>query len=243
MICRLISSAAFAAIASAGAAHAQAYPDKLLWGDTHLHTNLSVDAYFLQNRTVDADTSYRFAKGEPVIHPYSRARMQLQTPLDFLAVSDHAELLGTPYALFTQGDKGLAGTRLGKRLIELQQAGNDEDAFGLFILAITLANTPAEQRPKKVGLGTALLWRWQDLTSAPDQRARATRWLLCERGIAPLVLGEKSRRGDETQPSGQVHHLRRLGVHADAGRREPAPHRHHRQRAGESEGVPSLFRQ
>lgn len=186
MIRRMLGGAALAAIAMTGAANAQTHPDKLLWGDTHLHTNLSVDAYFLQNRTADADTSYRFAKGEPVIHPYSRARMQLQTPLDFLAVSDHAELMGTPYALFTQGDKRLANTRLGKRLIELQKAGNDEDAFGLFILAITLANTPAEQRPKKVGLGTALLWRWQDLTSAPDLRARATRWLVSD----PTLLEE-----------------------------------------------------
>ncbi|HBK91660.1 MAG TPA: hypothetical protein DDZ68_08325 [Parvularcula sp.] len=177
---KFLTGAAIAVIAMSGAANAQAYPDKLLWGDTHLHTNLSVDAYFLQNRTADADTAYRFAKGKPVIHPYSRARMQLQTPLDFLAVSDHAELMGTPYALFTQGDKRLANTRLGKRLIALQQAGNDEDAFGLFILAITLANTPEDRRPKKVGPGTALLWRWQDLTSAPDLRARATRWLLSD---------------------------------------------------------------
>ncbi len=186
MIRRLMSSTAFALLALTGVAHAQAYPDKLLWGDTHLHTNLSVDAYFLQNRTVDADTSYRFAKGEPVIHPYTRARMQLQTPLDFLAVSDHAELMGTPYSLFTDGDQRLARTRLGRRLVELYEAGNRQDAFGLFILAITLANTPASERPKKVGLGTALAWRWQDLTSAPDNRARATRWLLSD----PTLLDE-----------------------------------------------------
>ncbi|MFN3959589.1 MAG: DUF3604 domain-containing protein [Parvularculaceae bacterium] len=183
---RLLTAVAIAAICVTAAGHAQDYPDQLLWGDTHLHTNLSVDAYFLQNRTADADTAYRFAKGEPVIHPYSRARMQLQTPLDFLAVSDHAELMGTPYALFTQGDKRLANTRLGKRLIELQKAGNDEDAFGLFILAITLADTPPEKRPKKPGLGDVLLWRWQDLTSAPDLRARATRWLLSD----PSLLDE-----------------------------------------------------
>jgi len=185
MTTRLLA-AAVAALCATGAGHAQDYPDQLLWGDTHLHTNLSVDAYFLQNRTADADTAYRFAKGEPVIHPYSRARMQLQTPLDFLAVSDHAELMGTPYALFTQGDKRLANTRLGKRLIELQNAGNDEDAFGLFILAITLADMPPEKRPKKPGLGDVLLWRWQDLTSAPDLRARATRWLLSD----PTLLDE-----------------------------------------------------
>jgi len=177
---KLLGTTALALMALTGGAHAQAFPDKVLWGDTHLHTNLSVDAYFLQNRTVDADTAYRFAKGEPVIHPFHRARMQLGTPLDFLAVSDHAELMGTPYSLFTDGDTRLARTRLGKRLVELYKSGNQQDAFGLFILAITLADTPVAERPKKVGLLTALLWRWQDLTSAPNHRARAMRWLISD---------------------------------------------------------------
>jgi hypothetical protein len=69
-------------------------PDKLLWGDTHLHTAYSFDAFLNNNLTADPDTAYRFAQGQPVIHPYHRARVQLQTPLDFLVVSDHAEFMG-----------------------------------------------------------------------------------------------------------------------------------------------------
>lgn len=68
--------------------------NQLLWGDTHLHTSYSFDAFLNNNLTADPDVAYRFAKGEPVIHPYHRARVQLQTPLDFLVVSDHAEYLG-----------------------------------------------------------------------------------------------------------------------------------------------------
>lgn len=67
---------------------------ELLWGDTHLHTSYSVDAYIAGNRSVDPDAAYRFAKGEPVVHPYNRTRVQILEPLDFLAVSDHAEYLG-----------------------------------------------------------------------------------------------------------------------------------------------------
>ncbi len=36
---------------------------KLLWGDTHLHTSYSPDAYFFQNTTATPDVAYRWAKG------------------------------------------------------------------------------------------------------------------------------------------------------------------------------------
>ena len=67
---------------------------QLYWGDTHLHTSYSFDAFLNGNRSADPDTAYRWAKGLPVIHPYHRARVQLETPLDFLVVADHAEYLG-----------------------------------------------------------------------------------------------------------------------------------------------------
>ena len=82
LACLLTSSDGFAA------------PRELLWGDTHLHSNNSFDAYLNENWTADPDTAYRYAKGLPVLHPYHRARVQIGTPLDFLVVADHAELLG-----------------------------------------------------------------------------------------------------------------------------------------------------
>ncbi|MDH3642033.1 MAG: DUF3604 domain-containing protein, partial [Gammaproteobacteria bacterium] len=76
---------------------------QLLWGDTHLHTSYSFDAFLNNNLTADPDTAYRFAKGEPVIHPYHRARVQLGEPLDFLVVSDHAEFLGGLRDIYQNG--------------------------------------------------------------------------------------------------------------------------------------------
>jgi hypothetical protein len=73
---------------------ASAAERQLLWGDTHLHTAYSSDAYTNNNLTADPDTAYRYALGMPVVHPYHKARVQIETPLDFLAVTDHAEFLG-----------------------------------------------------------------------------------------------------------------------------------------------------
>ncbi len=174
---KLTYSVSIIAAIMMGQSLAQTNPDTLLWGDTHLHTNLSTDAYFLGNHSADADTAYRFAKGEPVIHPYHRAKVQLATPLDFLAVTDHAGMLGTPYSLLTLKDPRLAKTRLGKRLIELNDAGRSEDAFGLFIMAINLVDMDDADRPPKVTIWTALRWRIADLFSKPDLQARAIRWL------------------------------------------------------------------
>ena len=73
---------------------ASATEKQLLWGDTHLHTTYSSDAYANNNLTAGPETAYRYARGMPVIHPYHKARVQIGTPLDFLVVTDHAEFLG-----------------------------------------------------------------------------------------------------------------------------------------------------
>jgi len=68
------------------------YPDQALLGDTHFHTNLSFDAG-LVGTTLDVDTGYRFARGEKVISNTGQP-VQLIRPLDFLVITDHAEMIG-----------------------------------------------------------------------------------------------------------------------------------------------------
>jgi hypothetical protein len=69
------------------------YPCNVYFGNTHLHTNYSADAYVLGNTTITPADAYRFARGE-VVRSSTGQQARLRRPLDFLAVSDHAEYLG-----------------------------------------------------------------------------------------------------------------------------------------------------
>ena len=66
---------------------------QVLWGDTHLHTTLSLDARSF-GVTLDQATAYRFARGEQVKSTHG-LDVKLARPLDFLVVSDHSDAMGT----------------------------------------------------------------------------------------------------------------------------------------------------
>jgi len=63
------------------------------FGELHLHTSWSFDAFSFQNTVTDPDAAYRYAKGESVRHMNGQ-QVQRRTPLDFAAVTDHAEYMG-----------------------------------------------------------------------------------------------------------------------------------------------------
>jgi hypothetical protein len=69
-------------------------PDmNLYWGELHLHTAESFDATLFGN-TLGIEDAYRFARGEPLSTAGGEV-MQLSRPLDFVAITDHAEGFGT----------------------------------------------------------------------------------------------------------------------------------------------------
>jgi hypothetical protein len=92
----------------------------LYWGDTHLHTSYSVDAYATGNYVTDPDTAFRYARGLPILHPVTREKIRIERPLDFLVVADHAELLQLQVRL-DEEDADMLATPTGKRLAELHR--------------------------------------------------------------------------------------------------------------------------
>ena len=65
----------------------------LYWGELHLHTAESFDSSMMGNK-LGIEDAYRFAKGEPLIGAGGET-MQLSRPLDFVAITDHAEGFGS----------------------------------------------------------------------------------------------------------------------------------------------------
>ena len=74
------------------------YPEQVFWGDTHLHTDNSIDAFGFGTRLGPED-ALKFARGEKVTAT-SGVEAQLSRPLDFLVIADHSDGLGATRRLY-----------------------------------------------------------------------------------------------------------------------------------------------
>ena len=111
------------------------------FGETHVHTSSSMDAFIGGNRLTPED-AYRFARGEEVIANGSPHK--LKRPLDFCAVSDHAEYLGETFTLMNEGTPGYNDPVAR----QMREANNYEDAMALFVkYVITPARTGGSSHP------------------------------------------------------------------------------------------------
>jgi hypothetical protein len=88
------------------------FPTQVFWGDTHLHTALSMDAGAFGNR-LGMDEAYRFARGEEVVSA-TGLRVKLGRPLDFLVISDHSDGMGF-FPMLMAGDPLMMAKEEGRR--------------------------------------------------------------------------------------------------------------------------------
>ncbi|UCD47553.1 MAG: DUF3604 domain-containing protein, partial [Deltaproteobacteria bacterium] len=96
------------------------FPRQVYWGDTHLHTGLSVDAGLFGAR-LGLEDAYRFARGEQVTSSTGQP-VKLSRPLDWLVIADHSDAMGMVNDLaegspevtrFEQGARWSKGLRAG----------------------------------------------------------------------------------------------------------------------------------
>jgi hypothetical protein len=106
------------------------FPNRVFWGDTHLHTSYSTDAGMIGCR-LGPEEAYRFARGEQVSSS-SGQPAKLARPYDFLVVADHSENLGLAPMIATS-DPILLKNPTGKKWHDMVKAGKGFEAFGDWI--------------------------------------------------------------------------------------------------------------
>jgi hypothetical protein len=139
---------------------AKDFPNRVYFGDTHLHTSYSADAGMIGN-TLGPDEAYRFAKGE-VIASSTGLPARLARPLDFMVVADHAENLGLAPLLMAK-DPGLMATEFGKALRARVDAGDLAGAWEVWSKAKAGGKDPLA--------GNEQIYRtaWHKLTDAAEK--------------------------------------------------------------------------
>jgi hypothetical protein len=100
----------------------RSFPGRPLWGDTHLHTGLSVDAGLFGARLGVAD-AYKFARGEELVSSTGQP-VKLSRPLDWLVVADHSDAMGFVQDL-AAGDPNILSFEEGQRWHDGFMEGGD----------------------------------------------------------------------------------------------------------------------
>jgi len=156
----------------------QHFPNKVYFGETHLHTSYSTDAGMIGN-TLGPEDAFRIARGEPFVSSMG-VPGQLSRPFDFVVVSDHSENLGLAPAV-AASDPDLLAVPWGKELHDKVKAGKPMEAFDMFVEQIFKGEDPlvgselprtywhletaAAEKYNEPGLFTALIgYEW---SSAP----------------------------------------------------------------------------
>ena len=143
------------------------------FGDLHVHTSWSLDAYIIFNRTTPRD-AYRFARGEE-IEFYRGQRRKLTIPLDFVALTEHAEFLGEMVLCSDPTTASYRTSMCADIRNEQQDPAIENRVFRNVLLKILKSDQP--QRPAFCGSAgqdcqDAARSRWQDIRRSADEHYR-----------------------------------------------------------------------
>lgn len=137
------------------------FPTRVYFGDTHLHTAVSVDAGTMCR--IGQEDAYRFARGEEITTTHG-LRAKLSRPLDFLVISDHAEMYGLMPQLLS-GDPEILSTEAGKRWYDTLKSGNNETVFAT---AMEIVGSLSGDVPP-IKSDRAVRHAWQAYTALADK--------------------------------------------------------------------------
>ena len=137
------------------------YPTQVYWGDTHLHTAVSVDAGTMCR--LDQETAFRFARGEEVTTTHG-LRAKLSRPLDWIVISDHAEMYGLMPQLL-KGDPEILASEKGRRWYDMLSTGDHDTIFKAAMEIVASLQQPDPPIESDKTVRTA----WRNYTALADR--------------------------------------------------------------------------
>jgi hypothetical protein len=131
-------------------------PDRnAYFGEEHIHTSWSVDAWLMGNRITGPDDALKYAQGQTIKHPMGYD-IKIETPMDFMGVTDHSEYVGVTKQANTPGS-AVSKIPEAQPLI-LQDPNNQADVQKTFTYLVNLmAGAPVKALMAPAVAGT--IWK------------------------------------------------------------------------------------
>jgi hypothetical protein len=146
----------------------RSFPSKVYWGETHLHTGLSLDAGLFGN-ILGHEDAYRFARGEE-IKSSSGLPVKLGRPLDWLVITDHSDMMGIATDI-QRGAPNILAIPKGKEWHEGFKKGGDAAGKAAFDLITHFAQMKLpEKLVKDYSPGSSVYNKlWDKITKTADR--------------------------------------------------------------------------
>jgi hypothetical protein len=146
----------------------RSFPSRVFWGETHLHTGLSLDAGLFGN-TLTHEDAYRLARGEEVTSS-TGLPVKLSRPLDWLVITDHSDMMGIATDI-QQGAPNILAVPEGKRWHEAFKQGGQAAGQAAFELIQAFAQfTVPEKMVADYSPGSAQYQSiWEEIADTADE--------------------------------------------------------------------------
>ncbi|MDX2481999.1 MAG: DUF3604 domain-containing protein [Desulfuromusa sp.] len=144
------------------------FPSRVYWGDTHLHTGLSLDAGLFGN-TLGHEEAYRLARGEE-IKSSTGLPVKLSRPLDWLVITDHSDMMGVATDI-QRGAPNVMAIPKGREWAEGFAKGGEAAGKAAFDLITNFSQmTIPEELVSQYSPGSSIYNSiWDDITRTADR--------------------------------------------------------------------------
>jgi len=144
----------------------RSFPSQVLFGDTHLHTGMSMDAGAFGAR-LTPDDAHRFARGEELTSSTGQ-RVKLSRPLDFLVVADHSDNMGFFPRLY-DGDPAMLADPTGKKWYHMVQEGGQQGVAAAVEIIVAFSQGTFPEALSSLPGDPAYRAAWEETIAAAEK--------------------------------------------------------------------------